>query len=129
MLIVVKNRNLHPLAEFLLHHKAFWRLDIFKVNAAKGRLQRGDDINQLIDIGLVDFNIKDIDIGKFLKQYRLAFHYRLRRQWANIAQTQHSSTVGNNRHEVASGCDRGHFGRILDNQFTGMGNTGRVGEG
>ena len=127
MLVVVEYRNLHALAEFFLNHKAFGCLDIFKVNTTKGGFQRGDNVYQLIDISLVHFNIKHINIGKLFKQDSLAFHYRFRGQWANIAQPQYRSTIGNDRNQIASRGNRGHGSWVFDNQLTGMSHTWRIG--
>ena len=80
MLVVVKDRNLHALAQLALDIKAIRRFDVFQVDAAKRRLERGDDVDQFIKvIFLIDFDVKHINTSEFFKQYRLAFHHRLRR--------------------------------------------------
>ena len=75
MLIVVEHRNFHPLAEFFLDVKTLGRFDVFEVDAAKGRLERGDNIDQLVRIVFAHFEIKNIDAGEFLEQHCLAFHH------------------------------------------------------
>ena len=77
MLIVMKHWDLHPLTAQLFNDETIWRLDVLKVDRAKGRLQRTDDIGQLIGVGFVQLDVKAIDVGKLLEQNRLAFHHRL----------------------------------------------------
>ncbi|MND99429.1 hypothetical protein D3C80_918140 [compost metagenome] len=50
VLIVVEHRDLHALAQFLLDVETLRRFDVFQVNAAEGRLQRGDDVDQLVRV-------------------------------------------------------------------------------
>ena len=51
VLVVVEDRDLHPLAQLLLDVEAFGRLDVLQVDAAEGRLERGDDLDQLVGVG------------------------------------------------------------------------------
>ena len=67
VLIVVKYRNLHPLAQFFLDVKTLRRFDIFKIDAAKGRLECSDDIDQLVRIEFADFDIEYVDTGELLE--------------------------------------------------------------
>ena len=48
VLVVVKNRNLHALAQRALDVEAFRRLDVLEVDAAERRLQTGDDVNKFV---------------------------------------------------------------------------------
>ena len=77
MLIVVKDRDRHAFLELALDLETFRRLDVFEIDAAEGRLQRGDDFDETVDIGLRHFNVEDVDAGEFLEENRLAFHHRL----------------------------------------------------
>ena len=128
VLIVVEHRNLHALAQFFLDVETFRRLDVFEVDAAQRRLQRSDDVHQLVGIALVQFNIEHIDIGKFLEQAALAFHHRLARQRADIAQPQHRRAVGDHAHQIATRGVFGGFCRVLLNRQTGVGHAGRIGQ-
>ena len=47
-------------------------------------------IDQFVWIELVNFDIEDIDTGELLEQYCLAFHNRLTRQRADVAQAHHT---------------------------------------
>ena len=122
----MEHRNVHALAQFLFDIKTFRRFDIFQVDTAEGRLQRRHHINHFIGIVLVDFDIKHINTGEFLKQDALAFHHRFTGQRADIAKPQHRGAVGDNRHEVAA---RGVFigGQRVGGDFqTGRGYAWRI---
>ncbi len=127
VLIVVEYRNLHALAQFFLHHKTFRCFDIFKIDTTKSGFQAGNNIYQFVDIGFIYLNIKDINIGKLFKQYRLALHHRLGCQRSYIAQSQNCSTVGDNRHQIAARSNRGNLSGVVYNQLTGMGHSGGIG--
>jgi hypothetical protein len=46
MLVVMEHRNVHALLQRLFDDEALRRLDVLKVDAAKGRLQRGDRVDE-----------------------------------------------------------------------------------
>ena len=89
--------------------EALGRLDVFQVDAAEGRLQAGDDVDQLVRVGLVDLDVEHVDAGEFLEQAGLAFHHRLAGQRADVAQAQHGGAVGDDRDEIAA---RGQVARL-----------------
>ena len=121
VLIVMKHRDVEALAQFALHLEAFGGLDVFEVDAAKRRLQRGDDLDQTIRIGFVQLQIEHVDAGEFLEQHRLAFHHRLGGQRADVAQTQDRAAVGDHRDQIAAGREAEGIGRVFDDLFTGGG--------
>ena len=129
MLVVVEHRNLHALAQLALHIKTIRRLDVFEVDAAKSRLQRGDDVHQLVQVVLfVNLDVKHINTGKLLEQNRLALHHRLGCQRADIAQAQDGGAIGNHRYQIApAGVFEdgvGVFGDFLARRS----NAGRIGQ-
>ena len=73
----MKHWNVHPLAANFFDDKTIWRFNIFQIDRTECRLQRADDISQFFGVCFIQFDIKAIDIGKFFKQNRLAFHHRL----------------------------------------------------
>ena len=103
VLVVVEDRDLHPLAERLLDDEALRRLDVFEVDAAEGRLQAGHDLDQLGGIGLVDLDVEHVDAGELLEQAALAFHHRLAGQRADVAEAEHGGPVADHGDEVAAG--------------------------
>jgi hypothetical protein len=94
VLVVVEDRDLHALAQLALDVEALGRLDVFEVDAAEGGLQRGDDVDQLVGVALVDLDVEHVDAGELLEQHALAFHHRLAGQRADVAQAQHGGAVG-----------------------------------
>ena len=102
VLIVVKHRDLHAILELLLDKKALRCLDVLEVDAAEGRLQAGDDIDQLVGIVLGDLDIEDIDAGELLKQHRFAFHHRLGRERPDVAEPEHGGAVGDDPDQITA---------------------------
>ena len=102
MLIIVKDRDAHAFPQLRLHIEALRRLDVLKVDAAKGRLQRSDDAHQLVRIVLGDLQIEDVDAGELLEQATFALHHRLAGQRADIAEPEHRCAVGDHGDQVAA---------------------------
>ena len=129
MLVVVKNWNVHALAQLALDVEAIGRLDVFEVDAAKRRLQRGDDVHQLVEVVFfVDLDVKHVDAGELFEQHGLAFHHRFGRQRANVAQPKHGGAIGDDGHQIAAaGVLEGVVG-VLDDFFAGRRHAGRVGQ-
>jgi hypothetical protein len=50
VLVVVEDRDLHALAQLALDVEAVRRLDVLEVDAAEGGLQRGDDVDQPVEV-------------------------------------------------------------------------------
>ncbi len=103
VLIVMEDRDIHPLAQLLLDVETLRRFNIFRVDTAEGWFEGGDDVNEFVRIQLIDFDIKHIDTGKFLKQDAFALHYRLTGQRADVAEPQHRGAVGDDRHQGCRG--------------------------
>ena len=83
---------------------------------------------QLVRIGFIDFDIKDIDAGEFLEQDAFAFHDRFGCQGADIAQAEHSRAIGDHRHQIAARGVAAGVLRVLDNFLAGRGDPWRVGQ-
>ena len=104
MLVIMKDRNIAGALQFALDKETFGRLDVFQVDTAKGGRNHLDKAHDLVGVFAIDLNVKDINIGKALKEYRLALHYRLGSQWAPVAQPQNGRAIADHRHEIALGC-------------------------
>ena len=128
VLIVVEDRDTHPLLADALDLKAFRRLDVLEVHRPEGRLQCTDDIGQLLRIGLVDLDIEPVDLGELLEERDLAFHHRLGRSGANVPQPKHRCTVGDNRHPVPFAGIPERVSRIAVDLHARFGNARTVGE-
>ncbi|GGI75723.1 hypothetical protein GCM10007973_10820 [Polymorphobacter multimanifer] len=101
MLVIVEDRDVHPLLERGLDDEALGRLDILEVDAAEARLHDLDGGDELVDILGRELQIDRIDIGEALEKHRLALHHRLRRQCAEVAEAEDCGAVGDDRDEVA----------------------------
>ena len=128
VLVVVEDRDLDPLAHALLDVEALGRLDVLEVHAAEGRLQRGDDVDQLVGIGLVDLDVEHVDAGELLEQDALAFHHRLGGQRADVAQAQYGGAVADHGDEVGARGVLGHRRGVARDLEAGRGHAGRVGQ-
>ncbi|CAM2185817.1 hypothetical protein BLAT2472_80176 [Burkholderia latens] len=102
VLVVVEHGNLHALAQLALDGEAFRRLDVFEVDAAERGLEAGDDVDELVRVRLVDLDVEHVDAGELLEQHGLAFHDRLRRERADVAQTQHRGAVRDDAHQISA---------------------------
>jgi hypothetical protein len=128
VLVVVKHRYLHALAQFALDHEAFRRPDILQIYRAKGRLQRCDDVDEQIRIARIHLDIEDIDAGEFLEERRLAFHHRLAGQWPDIAQAQNRRAVGDHRDQIGPRRVVARRAWIGDNRLARSCDTRRIGQ-
>ena len=86
--IFIRSRSLR------LDVEALGRLDVLEVDAAEGGLERGDDLDELVRVGLVDLDVEHVDVGELLEQAALALHHRLAGQGADVAKTEHGRAVG-----------------------------------
>jgi len=129
VLVVVEDRDLHPLAQLALDVEAIRCLDVFEVDATKRWLQRSDDLDQLVGVFFIDLDVEDVNARELLEQNALAFHDRLAGQGANVAQTQNGRAVGHHTHQVATAGVLEGVGRVFDDFFARRGHTGRIGQG
>ena len=128
MLIVVENRNAHAGFRLLLDLETFGPLDVLEVDAAEGRLQRDDDVDEPVDVRLSDLDVEHVDAGEFLEQDRLALHHRLAGERTDRAEAEHGGAVGQHRDQIlAHGQRRGLF-RIGRDRLAGESDARRIGE-
>ena len=128
MLVIVENGDIHPLFQAVLDFKTFRRLDVFKVDAAEGRFQRGNGFDEFFRIGLIDFDVKHINAGKLLEEHALAFHDRLAGECTDIAKTEHGGAVGNDGNQIGARSEEIRLQRVGFDGLTGVGDTGGVRE-
>ena len=128
VLVVVEDRDLHPFLELALDVEAFRGLDVFEVDAAERRLEGGDHVDEFVGVVLRQFDVKNVDPGKFLEEAAFAFHHRLAGQGADVAQAKNGRAIGNHPDQIGPrGVERGILG-ILDNRFAGKRHTRRIGQ-
>ena len=102
VLIIMKDRDAHAFAQPAFHFKTFRRLDVFQIDGAEGRFQRGNYLDQFIRVFFVNLDVNRINAGEFLKQNRLAFHHGFGRQRTDGTKPQHRRAIGNHRHQIAA---------------------------
>ena len=128
MLVVVEDRDLHARAQRALDVEAVGRLDVLEVDAAEGRLERRDQVDQLVEVLLVDLDVEDVDAGELLEQDALAFHHRLGGERADVAEAEHGRAVGDDGDQVAARGVAEGVGRVGDDLLARRGDAGRIGE-
>ncbi|MND85472.1 hypothetical protein D3C80_773990 [compost metagenome] len=126
VLVVMEDRDIHLLAQLALDFETFRRLDVFKVDAAEGGLERGDGRDHLVDADGIDLDIENVDTCKFLEQDSLAFHHRLGCKRADIAETEDCRAVGNDGDEIGARRIIGSGFRIVADCEAGGCNTWRI---
>ncbi len=115
VLVVVEDRDVHFFLEGFLNVEAFRGLDVFKVDAAKGRLHGLDYFDEFVGIADVEVDVEHVHVGEDLEEHALAFHDRLACGRADVAETQNGGAVGHHGHEVAArGVFKGFFGVFRD---------------
>ena len=128
VLIVVEDGDTHALAATFLDDETLRRLDVLQIDRAEGRLQAGDDVDHLLRVGGVEFDIEHIDVGELLEQNRLAFHHRLRGERPDRAEPEHRGAIGDHGDQVLAGRQGGDFRGILGDRLARGGDTGRIGK-
>ena len=128
VLVVVEDRDAHAGLQPLLDLEAFRRLDVLEIDAAEGRLERRDHLDELVDVLLGDLDVEDVDAGELLEQDRLALHHGLGGERADIAEAQHRRAVGDHRHEVLARGEVGGLGRVGGDGLAGGGDARGIGE-
>src|SRR5438105_603667 len=76
----------------------------------------------------VDFNVKDIDVGKALEQHSFPFHYGLAGQSADISETEYGGTVADYGDQVAAPRVLEGIAGVVLNLQARFGHSGSVGQ-
>ena len=128
VLVVVEDRDLHRLLQCLLDVEALRRLDVLEIDAAEGGFQQLADLDNLVGIMGVDFDVEHIHVGEAFKEDSLAFHDGLAGEGADISQAEDGGSVGHHRDQVAAcGVFEGVV-RVLFDFQAWHGHAGRVGQ-
>src|SRR5690606_24474190 len=100
VLVVVEDRDVHQFAQPAFDDEALRRLDVLQVDAAEGRAEKADTVDELVDIFRIHFEIDGIDIGKTLEEDGLALHHRFGGQRTEIAKAENGRAVRDHRNHV-----------------------------
>ena len=127
VLVVVEHRDVHFLLEHLFDVEALGGLDVLKVDAAEGGLKGLHHFDDLVGIGEGEVDVIGVHVRERLEEHALAFHDRLAREGADVAEPEDGGAVGNDGHEVAApGVGIGE-GRIVGDGEAGVGDAGGIG--
>ena len=128
VLVVMEDRDVHPLAQRLLDDEAFGRLDVLEVDAAEGRLHQLDRVDEAVHVLGLQLDIDRVDVGEALEENRLAFHHRLAGERAEIAHAEDRGAVRDHRDEVPLGGIVVDGGGIVVDRLHRHRDAGRIGE-
>ena len=128
VLIVVEHRDVEQLAQPLLDDEALRRLDVLEIDAAPALAEQLHAIDDLVGILGGHFEIDGVDVGKALEQHRLAFHHRLGRERAEVAEPEDRGAVGDDGDEIAFGGVVVGLQLVLGDRQHRNGHAGRVGQ-
>ena len=101
VLVIMKDRNVQLFAKTAFDDEAFRAGDIFQIDAAPGRADILDRIDDLLGVLGEHLDIDRVDVGKALEEDRLAFHDGLRCHRAKVAKAEDRGPVGDNGNHIA----------------------------
>src|SRR5690242_18964923 len=101
MLVIMHYRDGKLCPQGLFNIKALRGFNIFEIDASERWCQRFYYLYKFFRVFLIYFNIKNINVCKYFKEYVFAFHYRFTRLGPNITKAKHSSTIADYSNQVA----------------------------
>ena len=88
VLVVVEHRDVESLAQPRLDLEAARRRDVLEVDAGEAGGDRGDRLDDLVDVLGVEAHRPGVDVGEALEQRRLALHDRQRGVRTDVAEAR-----------------------------------------
>ena len=128
VLIVVKDRDVHHLAQALFDVEALGRLDVLEIDSAERGAEVLHRIDELVGVFRRDLEVDGIDVGEALEQHRLAFHHRLCGERPEVAEPEDGGAVGDDRDHVAARGVVVDGGGVGGDRLDRNGDARRVGE-
>jgi len=101
VLVVVKHRNVHLLAQPRLDLETLRRLYVLQVDPAERRLHRADGGDDVLGVVLVQLDVEDVDVGEAFEQDALSLHDGFRRLGADVTQPEDGAAVRDHPDHVA----------------------------
>lgn len=83
-----------------------------------------DHLDQSVGVLAVQLQIVDVHVREQLEQHAFAFHNRLARQRADVAQAEHGCAVADHGHQIGTAREAGGFGGIGLDGAAGVGHAG-----
>ena len=93
VLVIVHDRDVKVLLQALLDIEALRCLDVLQVDTTKCRSNTLYGFAEFLRVFLCQFDIEDVDAAINLEKQSLAFHNWLSAHGANVAKTEHGSSV------------------------------------
>ena len=126
MLVVVHHGDVAVLFQTFFDIEALGRLDVLKVDSTKRGSNTLYGLAELHRVGLIDFDVEDVDATIDLEEQSLTLHNGFSCQGTDVAQSEHSRAIGNNGYKVAAiGVTERVIGVLLDFE-TWKGNARRI---
>jgi hypothetical protein len=94
VLVVVEHRDVQPILQPLLDLEAARRRDVLEVDAAEGRCDPADGVDDVVGGPRVEADGEPVDPGEVLEQQRLALHDRHGGLGADVAEAEDRGAVG-----------------------------------
>ena len=129
VLVIVEDGHVTLFNQRTLNLEALRCFDVFEVDTTEGIGDTLNSFNKRLRAFGINLDVEDVNSGKALEQYALAFHNRLARQRAEITQTQDSGTVRNHGNQVTLGCVFVSVLGVLRDLADRFGNPGAVRQG
>ena len=100
MLVVVHDGDVQRSLQSFFNGKAFWSLDVFEVDTSEGRRNLLYRFAELVGVFLVHLDVEDVDAAIDFEKQSLALHHGLSAHGADVAQSEHGSTVGDDGNQI-----------------------------
>ena len=100
VLVIVHDRDVKVLLQALLDIEALRCLDVLQVDTTECRSNTLNCFAEFLRVFLCQFDIENVDAAINLEKQSLAFHNWLSAHGANVAKTEHGSTVTNYCYQV-----------------------------
>ena len=102
VLVIVEDRDVHDLFQFVFDVIAFRGRDIFEVDAGEVLFQQFDGVDEFLRILGVQSDRDRIDLSESLVQCGFAFHDRHSSSCSDIAHAENTGAIGNDGYDIAS---------------------------
>ena len=90
----MKHGNIDGLLQSVLDLETARRGNVLEVDAAEGRRDQFDRLDDLAGVLSVEADREGVDAGELLEQHRLALHHRHRRLGPDVAEAEDRAAVG-----------------------------------
>ena len=123
----MEDRDVEQILQLRLDPKTVGARDILQIDAAEGRADVADDLDEGVGVLGGDLNVEGVEVGEAFEQDRLSLHHRFGGESAEIAQAEDGRSIGDHADEVALGGVVVGGGRIVRDGQNRRGHAGRIG--